>query len=207
HEGAQRIWGVIVTVAFAFVFYTGMVAGGIGRGIFARTIRNPHARRTRQALVVVNSSIACMIALTVVAIPIVGEESLAFLAYISVLAVVAIRRVIPVLVIAASTLIVAEAAQRLVPGWSHDWSSTVGISISGFAMVMALMAGDRALAARAAEEENHLLEREAERLRLSQNVHHVLGHSLTVIALKAQVAAQLQAVDAPEAADGIGARD
>src|SRR5699024_5813241 len=142
--------------------------------------------------------------IAVVAIPLVGEEALSYLAYISVLAVVSVRRVIPGLVIAASTLIIAEATQRLVPGWSHDWSATFGISISGFAMVMALMAGDRARAARAAEEENRRLEREAERLRLSQNVHDVLGHSLTVIALKAQLAAKLQAAGAPEAADHIG---
>src|SRR5699024_6666043 len=133
-----------------------------------------------------------------------GEEALSYLAYISVLAVVSVRRVIPGLVVAASTLIIAEATQRLVPGWSHDWSATFGISISGFAMVMALMAGDRARAAGAAEEETRRLEREAERLRLSQNVHDVLGHSLTVIALKAQLAAKLQAAGAPEAADHIG---
>jgi two-component system sensor histidine kinase DesK len=70
-------------------------------------------------------------------------------------------------------------------------------------MVMALVAGDRARAARASEEENRRLEREAERLRLSQDVHDVLGHSLTVIALKAQLAAKLQAAGAPEAATHI----
>ncbi|WP_209370189.1 sensor histidine kinase [Brevibacterium renqingii] len=200
HEGTQWIWGVSLTVLFAVVFYIGMIAGGIGLGTFARTMRNPRARRTRQALVVVNASIVGMIVITAAAVPIVGEEALSFLAYISVLAVVAIRRVVPGVIIAASTLLVAEAAQRLVPGWTHDWSSTFGISISGFAMVMALMAGDRARAARAAEVENHRLEREAERLRVSQVVHDVLGHSLTVIALKAQLAAKLEAAGSPDAA-------
>ncbi|MFP3395523.1 sensor histidine kinase [Brevibacterium sp. H602] len=199
-DGSQRIWGVSLTVLFAAVFYTGMIAGGIGLGTFARTKRNPHARRTRQALIVVNASIVGLIVITVAAVPIVGENALAFLAYISVLSVVSVQKVVPGLIIAASTLIVAEVAQRLVPGWTHDWSSTFGISISGFAMVMALMAGDRTRAARAAEEENRRLEREAERLRVSQVVHDVLGHSLTVIALKAQLAAKLEAAGSPEAA-------
>ena len=203
-DGAPRFWGVLLTIAFAVIFYIGMIVGGIGLGTFARTMRNPHAHRTRRTLIVVNAALIGMIAIAVVAIPLVGEEALSYLAYISVLAVVSVRRVIPGLVIAASTLIIAEATQRLVPGWSHDWSATFGISISGFAMVMALMAGDRARAARAAEEENRRLEREAERLRLSQNVHDVLGHSLTVIALKAQLAAKLQAAGAPEAAEHIG---
>ena len=203
-DGPPRFWGVSLTIAFAVIFYIGMIVGGIGLGTFARTMRNPDAHRTRRALIVVNAALIGMIAIAVVAIPLVGEEALSYLAYISVLAVVSVRRVIPGLVIAASTLIIAEATQRLVPGWSHDWSATFGISISGFAMVMALMAGDRARAARAAEEENRRLEREAERLRLSQNVHDVLGHSLTVIALKAQLAAKLQAAGAAEAADHIG---
>src|SRR5699024_1317567 len=125
----------------------------------------------------------------------------------SVLAVVSVRRVIPGLVVAASTLIIAEATQRLVPGWSHDWSATFGISISGFAMVMALMAGDRARAARAGGEDHRLLEREAGPLLLSQYVHDVLGQSLTFTALIAQLAAKLQAAVAPEAADHIGEID
>ena len=199
-DGAQRFWGVSLTVAFAVVFYLGMIAGGIGLGTFVRTMRDPRAHRTRLALIVVNAALIIMIAITVVAVPLVGEEALSYLAYISVIAVVSVRRVIPGLVIAASTLIVAEVAQRLVPGWSHDWSATFGISISGFAMVMALMAGDRSRAARQAEEENRRLERETERLRVSQVVHDVLGHSLTVIALKAQLAAKLEAAGSPDAA-------
>lgn len=202
-DGPQRIWGVSLTILFAIVFYTGMIAGGIGLGTFARTMRNPHARRTRQAPIVVNASIVGLIVITVAAVPILGENALAFLAYISVLSVVSVQKVVPGLIIAASTLIVAEVAQRLVPGWTHDWSSTFGISISGFAMVMALMAGDRTRAARAAEEENRRLEREAERLRVSQVVHDVLGHSLTVIALKAQLAAKLEAAGSPDAAKHI----
>jgi two-component system sensor histidine kinase DesK len=64
-SGVQRIWGVSLTVAFAVIFYTGMIAGGIGLGTFARTMRNPHARRTRQALIVVNAPIVAMIVITV----------------------------------------------------------------------------------------------------------------------------------------------
>src|SRR5699024_8507655 len=108
-DGAPRFWGVSLTIAFAVIFYIGMIVGGIGLGTFARTMRNPHAHRTRRALIVVNAALIGMIAIAVVAIPLVGEEALSYLAYISVLAVVSVRRVIPGLVIAASTLIIAEA--------------------------------------------------------------------------------------------------
>ena len=108
-DGAPRFWGVLLTIAFAVIFYIGMIVGGIGLGTFARTMRNPHAHRTRRTLIVVNAALIGMIAIAVVAIPLVGEEALSYLAYISVLAVVSVRRVIPGLVIAASTLIIAEA--------------------------------------------------------------------------------------------------
>ncbi|WP_166975051.1 sensor histidine kinase [Brevibacterium atlanticum] len=202
-DGTARLWGLGLTIIFAVVFYIAMVAGGVGLGAFSRTVRDATSTPTRRARAIVNAAIVLMVIITVIVVPLVGEEGLSFLAYISVIAVVSVRKVIPGLVIAGSTLLVAEAAQRLVPGWTHDWGTTFGISISGFAMVMALVAGDRARAARASEEENRRLEREAERLRLSQDVHDVLGHSLTVIALKAQLAAKLQAAGDPEAATHI----
>lgn len=197
-DGAARLWGLGLTAVFAGVFYVAMVTGGVGLGALSQTVRDAHSTPTRRAKGVVNAAIVIMVIITLIVVPLVGEEGLSFLAYISVLVVISLRRVIPGLIAAASTMLIAEATQRLVPGWTHDWATTFGISISGFAMVMALMAGDRARAARAAEQENRRLEREAERLRLSQDVHDVLGHSLTVIALKAQLAAKLHAAGAPE---------
>jgi two-component system sensor histidine kinase DesK len=203
-DGAARLWGLSLTLLFAAVFYAAMVVSSIGLGAFARHQRDRRSRTRRRSKAIVGAALAVLLLITVVGLPLIGEGALSFLAYDSVIVVIALRRIVPGFIAAASTLIIAEAAQRLVPGWSHDWSTTFGISIGGFGMVVGLVAGDRARAARAAEEENRRLEREAERLRLSQNVHDVLGHSLTVIALKAQLAAKLQAAGAPEAADHIG---
>src|SRR5699024_12585103 len=131
-DGPLCFSGMVLTIACGVFFYIGVVVGGIGLGTFARRMRNAHGTRLRRSLIVVIAALIGMIAIAVVAIPLVGEEALSYLAYISVLAVVSVRRVIPGLVVAASTLIIAEATQRLVPGWSHDWSATFGISISGF---------------------------------------------------------------------------
>ncbi|MGO2017119.1 MAG: sensor histidine kinase [Brevibacterium aurantiacum] len=209
--GAVRYWGVGLTILFAAVFYLAMWVSGLNLGNLSRDTgpgaANAWQRRSRgpvgrRRLPV----ILCLVAMTgigLIVTELIGEEGLSFLAYVSVILVVVVRRVVPGIIVACLTLIAAEVAQRLVPGWTHDYSATFGISISSFAMVMAIMAGDRARAARAAEEENRRLEHEAERLRVSRDVHDVLGHSLTVIALKAQLAAKLQAAGAPEAAKHI----
>src|SRR5699024_12116004 len=65
-DGAPRFWGVLLTIAFAVIFYIGMIVGGIGLGTFARTMRNPHAHRTRRTLIVVNAALIGMIAIAVV---------------------------------------------------------------------------------------------------------------------------------------------
>lgn len=202
-EPTARFWGLGLTVVFAIVFYLALAISGAGVGGLSRQTSNPDSGLSRTSKWVVFTALIVMIVLAGVAVPLIGETSLSFLAYISVIVVVAVRRVIPGIIMACLTAIVAEVAQRVVPGWTHDFATTFGISIAGFAMVMALMAGDRARAARAAEEENRRLEHESERLRLSQDVHDVLGHSLTVIVLKAQLASKLHASGAPEAAKHI----
>lgn len=203
--GPARLWGLGLTLVFAGAFYAAMVSGGAGLGPFVRNV-GVGALRASRSRTLKRVTIGClivMVLITLVGIPVIGEGSLSFLAYISVILVISLHRFVPGLIVAFSTLVIAEAAQRIIPGWTHDFSATFGISIAGFGMVMAIVAGDRGRAARAAEEENRRLEREAERLRLSQDVHDVLGHSLTVIALKAQLAAKLQATGAPETAKHI----
>ncbi|WP_193070047.1 sensor histidine kinase [Brevibacterium aurantiacum] len=210
--GAVRYWGVGLTVLFAAVFYLAMWVSGLNLGTLSRSTgsdpvgvgqRGPRGEVGSRRLPVIICLVA-MIVIGLIVTDLIGEEGLSFLAYVSVILVIVVRRLVPGLIVAGLTLIAAEVTQRLVPGWTHDYATTFGISISSFAMVMAIMAGDRARAARAAEEENRRLEHEAERLRVSRDVHDVLGHSLTVIALKAQLAAKLQAAGAPEAAKHIG---
>lgn len=210
--GAVRYWGVGLTILFAAVFYLAMWVSGLNLGNLSRSAgsepvgtrqRGPRGAVGSRRLPVIICLVA-MIGIGLIVTKLIGEGGLSFLAYVSVILVIVVRRLVPGLIVACLTIIIAEVAQRVVPGWTHDYATTFGISISSFAMVMAIMAGDRARAARAAEEENRRLEHEAERLRVSRDVHDVLGHSLTVIALKAQLAAKLQAAGAPEAAKHIG---
>lgn len=210
--GAVRYWGVGLTILFAAVFYLAMWVSGLNLGTLSRGAGSePVGTRQRGTRGAVGSRrlpvIICLVAMIgigLIVTKLIGEGGLSFLAYVSVILVIVVRRLVPGMIVACLTIIIAEVAQRVVPGWTHDYATTFGISISSFAMVMAIMAGDRARAARAAEEENRRLEHEAERLRMSRDVHDVLGHSLTVIALKAQLAAKLQAAGVPEAAKHIG---
>ncbi|WP_231443784.1 sensor histidine kinase [Brevibacterium zhoupengii] len=211
HSGASRYWGVGLTILFAAVFYLAMWVSGLNLGAISRDVgprSTPASHRVMRGTVgrrrlALAGCLVAMIIIGLIVTALIGEEGLSFLAYISVIIVIIVHRTTPGLIVACLTTIVAEVTQHLVPGWTHDYATTFGISISSFAMVMAILAGDRARAARAAEEENRRLEHEAERLRISRDVHDVLGHSLTVIALKAQLAAKLQANGAPEAAKHI----
>ena len=76
----------------------------------------------------------------------------------------------------------AEALARTVPGWQG--ADGVGLSV-----LLAAMRRSRDLLA--AREENALLMVDQERTRMARDLHDILGHSLTVIAVKAELADRL----------------
>jgi two-component system sensor histidine kinase DesK len=126
--------------------------------------------------------------------------------------VTSIRRVVP--------LIVAECLCVLAEGWyftTHvpphtafhiGWPNTI---IAIFLMVL-IGGGNIFFAAqrradcllRAAQEENVTLAAVAERERIARDLHDVLGHTLSVIVLKAELAGRLLAADPVRAAAEIG---
>ncbi|KAA1422866.1 sensor histidine kinase [Mumia zhuanghuii] len=94
----------------------------------------------------------------------------------------------------AVLLVVVEVSTRLVPGWSDGGN--------GFALILAAMAvfflraaihRQRALVA--AERELGDARLEEERSRIARDLHDILGHSLTVIAVKTELAERMLDVD------------
>jgi two-component system, NarL family, sensor histidine kinase DesK len=104
------------------------------------------------------------------------------------------------LVIVAVPIVAGEVVPRLVPGWQ----ALNGIGVQCALVAMAIK-GYVVLLARNAE---LLLARQEladlavgrERERMARDVHDILGHSLTVITVKAELASKLFAAGAPERA-------
>jgi two-component system sensor histidine kinase DesK len=142
--------------------------------------------------------LAGLLALVVLACLAVGQSATAALVYVAVTAVMwcsgqAALAVVTLLAVAS------DLSTRIVPGWEHDPSLTFAICTAAFAMwgVNQLML--RNVDLMRARDENARLAVTAERTRFARDLHDILGHSLTVITVKAELANRLLDVD-PERA-------
>ncbi|MEO7235077.1 MAG: histidine kinase, partial [Lapillicoccus sp.] len=86
---------------------------------------------------------------------------------------------------------VAETLARTVPGWQGADGVALSVFLAVFAVLGIWTAMRRSRDLVAAKEENALLVIGQERARLARDLHDILGHSLTVIAVKAELADRL----------------
>jgi two-component system sensor histidine kinase DesK len=129
-----------------------------------------------------------------------GQGGLSLFVYVGVTAVYLLPgRAGPIVVLG---LIVATLIlQHTIPGWHPDANVPFSIFIGSLAMwgVMRLVQRNSELAA--AREEITRLAVEDERNRFARDLHDILGHSLTVVAVKAELAGRLVRLD-PDRAEG-----
>lgn len=187
----QRALALAAIVLFSAAYITGFA-------VVPRPIGRPPRPRllARVALVGLEAALAVVIAV------VLGEPNLAAFIYVAALAMFLLppRWGWSVLVVLlAGTLL----AQVLVPGWYIDGSTHFQILVAGIAMwaVTQIIARNRALAV--AHEKIARLAAEQERNRLARDLHDILGHSLTVVAVKAELAGRLVHVDPDRAATEI----
>lgn len=133
-------------------------------------------------------------------LPLTGESGLAYLVFVAVTcqSVWSIwRAVLGSLAVVVLTMVLAE----VVPGWSGDG---LGIAISVLAASMAMFGvvrmAERNAALVCAQEERARLAVVEERERFGRDLHDILGHSLTVIAMKSELAGRLVVGDPERAA-------
>lgn len=135
-----------------------------------------------------------MTALTVLVCATIGQSGTAALVYIAVTSAIWL----PSLAALGAVVLVAlgaELSARLVPGWEKDSTLTFAVCAAAFAMwgVNQLMLRNADLLR--ARNENAQLAVTAERSRFARDLHDILGHSLTVITVKAELANRLLDVD------------
>jgi two-component system, NarL family, sensor histidine kinase DesK len=124
----------------------------------------------------------------------IGQDGLGLAIYIGVMAVYLLSgRAGPITVLAL--VVITFVLQRTVPGWHADANTQFSIFIGGLAMwgVVRLVQRNGELAA--AREEITRLAVEDERNRFARDLHDILGHSLTVVAVKAELAGRLVRLD------------
>ncbi len=93
--------------------------------------------------------------------------------------------------LAGALAIGAEWLARNIPGWQGADGIALSVLLAGFAVWGMWTAMRRSRDLVAAKEENALLMVDQERARMARDLHDILGHSLTVIAVKAELADRL----------------
>ena len=183
--------GIAMTVAFAGIYLGTFLVLRFRRPIGApfRITANPAV-----ALLVV----AIEIGLAVLICLAVGQSGTATAVYIAVLSMICLTSRWAwtlVVLVAGSTY----AATILVPGWHADRGIVFGTVVAALAIWGIAQGINRNIEVLAMREENARLALEDERNRFARDLHDILGHSLTVITVKAELAQKLFDVDAVRA--------
>lgn len=84
-----------------------------------------------------------------------------------------------------------EGLSLHLPSWHHDASVSFAIILAVTAVTGGMVATQRQTALAEARQENARLALQEERNRMARDVHDILGHSLTVITVKAELASRL----------------
>jgi two-component system, NarL family, sensor histidine kinase DesK len=182
-----RVAGLISVAAFAagYLFLVARVRH-IRRGV-----RPPrHVVRTWLGIVL-------LLALFALQVPGAGDHSLTCLVYIAALAMVnlPLAQAAPLAVVLFAG---AEIAPRVVDGWA-DGGYGLAVLLGSLATYGIRMAGERQRRLMAAQQELSDRAVADERARIAADLHDILGHSLTVVTVKAELAQRLLDVDIEKA--------
>jgi two-component system sensor histidine kinase DesK len=185
HRDTVSGWvGIVSTILFAAWYLS----------IFARRRHEMHRGEVRAQLERGLFGIAVGIALAIVVMASVGQPGTATAVYLCVLCAMTLPNpwAIP---FAALNAVAFYLAGFVVPGWEHD----PGLLLSMFAATLAVWGIQQMLMRNAelvvANDENRRLAISDERNRFGRDLHDILGHSLTVITVKAELAQRLLDVD------------
>ncbi|MFG1870461.1 sensor histidine kinase [Micromonospora arborensis] len=178
---------------------TALVAFGVGYVLLFQW-----ARRLRQALrpIPARRARAALLLLLVVglaSIPGADGDWLATLVYVAAAGVF----LLPAREAAATVAVCAVTpalASWLVPGWEAESTIVFAVLLASFAMFGVSRLAQRNSELQAAQQEIRRLAVAEERVRTARDLHDILGHSLTVVAIKAELAGRLIEVDTERAA-------
>ncbi|WP_371407742.1 sensor histidine kinase [Kribbella sp. NBC_00662] len=177
-DGLSQALGFLTVILFA-ASYLGFF------GLLRRMARK-HLLRVWQQV----AYLGLMLALCLLMIPTAGQTALTGLVYIASVAMMLLdlrAAVAFVAVLLAGT----EVSLRVVPGWTDDGSYGFAIFLGALAVFGLRRAIQRSIELNAARKDMAELAVQEERNRFARDLHDILGHSLTVITVKAELAGKL----------------
>jgi two-component system sensor histidine kinase DesK len=193
-NGWQRDVGLAALAAFVVIYL----------GLFqeVRRMRIARAARTRRRSVRMWIVLLVLLGLTLLQVPTIGFHALTCLVFIATAAMVGLP--MPQGIAFAAVLLVgAEASARLIPGW-QDNGYGLAVLLGSAATSGMRLAGERQDRLQVAQSEIAALAVQNERARIAADLHDILGHSLTVVTVKAELAQRLLDVDLERARKEIG---
>ncbi|WP_319460141.1 sensor histidine kinase [Micromonospora sp. RTP1Z1] len=148
------------------------------------------------------AAVALLLARGLAGIPGTGGDWLTTLVFVAAAAVFLLpsRQSLVVVALAALTPPVTAA---LVPGWEAEGTVVFAVLLASFAMFGVTRLAQRNSELQAAQQEIRRLAVAEERARAARDLHDILGHSLTVVAVKAELAGRLLELDPARAATEI----
>jgi two-component system sensor histidine kinase DesK len=148
------------------------------------------------------TTLVVLVALALLCCALIGQDGTACCVYLSVTTVLVFPPRLAVIGVLAE-MVVLEIACSSIPGWTPDHGLTFSILISALAIwgISQMVRRNRELAR--ARAENAALAVVQERSRFARDIHDLLGHSLTVVTVKAELAGRLISIDPVRAAQEI----
>ncbi|GII22854.1 sensor histidine kinase [Planosporangium mesophilum] len=188
-DGWQRDVGLVALAGFA-VLYLVVVK-------MARRVRYALASDPRPDVARIWLGLVAMVVLAALQVPGAGHHALSCLVYVAAFAMVSLplRQAVPV---AAVLAVVGEAAPQLVAGW-EDKGYGLAALLGSLAAWGVRAASERQRRLVQAQKELAALAVTNERARIAADLHDILGHSLTVVTVKAELAQRLLDVDLDKA--------
>jgi two-component system sensor histidine kinase DesK len=179
--------GLLATLAFATVYLAFWVRLRQDR---ARLQLDPPASTYGPYL-------ATLVVLAVTMVACLGETGMASVVYLAVCAMMVFP--LRVAVVAVVTLVLASLVMTSVNGWGSRTGLAFGILAAAVAIFGLRTVMRRNIELVEAHRRNAALAVDNERSRFARDLHDILGHSLTVITVKAELAQRLMEAGTPDA--------
>ncbi len=179
-DTAAGVVGLVATLVFAVVY--------MDLWLWIRRLRSRFSRPTPDRRTV--AELTLLVALGVTMTLSLGQEGTAATVYVAVMAV-AMLPTVAAAVVVVTLMVTVGVTGEVVPGWTNGTGLALSVGAASVAMFGIQQMLRRNLALIEAQRENAALAVENERTRFARDLHDILGHSLTVVTVKAELAGRL----------------